>query len=593
MIQIAESTLRKHALAWSVIFVALMAYAAPYLLPVSPDSAVFRSGSLSALLLIACAYPIHHALSRFSLRELDYGILFAFIFSMCLGLGSELVVYDGLLPGWGSLIRRLAVPCMSTPFLGCLFSHIFSFHAKTQDSKRIQLPWLAYFALFVLCYGCVLLANFPGILNYDFEFEIEQFFTGEYWAHYPVFHSLLTGWLYSLGYALFGSMTAGAACFSIFQVLCMAAMYATVCRFVQRRLPRWCTFVLTACFALLPFHGLLTISTIKDALFAGLCVLLVIQLWAVFENPEQWLMSKRRALALVLTCTFIGLLRLNGVFAFLPAFLAVIVLCRSKRRRAALLCVIALATSTLTPKGLEIALGAHKGPSSEMMSVPCQQLMRTAEYAPLSEEEYAEINSWFSDATSRYRPHSADPAKGGNFAYERFVSDPGAFWSMYFHYGRLYPRIYLEAFLENCAGIWNPDDVSHSHAMDSEEWDYVYVKFGNIVPEFLGEIEARSYIPALQQLLYDVAHHAKHEQLPFISLLFRPSFYCYLLLLSTLYLACNRRKRAILPLLPIWGITLSLLFSACILVRYAYPIMTATPVLAALCFFAPAHQEVS
>ena len=117
MIQIAESTLRKHALAWSVIFVALMAYAAPYLLPVSPDSAVFRSGSLSALLLIACAYPIHHALSRFPLRELGYGILFAFIFSMCLGLGSELVVYDGLLPGWGSLIRRLAVPCMSTPFL--------------------------------------------------------------------------------------------------------------------------------------------------------------------------------------------------------------------------------------------------------------------------------------------------------------------------------------------------------------------------------------------------------------------------------------------------------------------------------------------
>lgn len=94
------------------------------------------------------------------------------------------------------------------------------------------------------------------------------------------------------------------------------------------------------------------------------------------------------------------------------------------------------------------------------MSIPCQQLMRTAERAPISEEEYAEINTWFSDQTHRYRPHSADPAKGGNFDYARYQADPSAYWSLYFRYLKRYPAIYLEAFLDNCMGLWYPDDMT-------------------------------------------------------------------------------------------------------------------------------------
>ena len=52
-----------------------------------------------------------------------------------------------------------------------------------------------------------------------------------------------------------------------------------------------------------------------------------------------------------------------------------------------------------------------------------------------------------------------------------------------------YPGIYLEAFLLNCAGIWNPDDISHSHAMDSEGWDFVYTKTEIIFPIEAGTLE--------------------------------------------------------------------------------------------------------
>ncbi|MFR5796407.1 MAG: hypothetical protein ACLUI3_13270 [Christensenellales bacterium] len=47
---------RRSAL-FTLVSVLAAAYAAPYLVPDSPDSLVFRDGILPALLLLAAAYP--------------------------------------------------------------------------------------------------------------------------------------------------------------------------------------------------------------------------------------------------------------------------------------------------------------------------------------------------------------------------------------------------------------------------------------------------------------------------------------------------------------------------------------------------------
>lgn len=60
-------------------------------------------------------------------------------------------------------------------------------------------------------------------------------------------------------------------------------------------------------------------------------------------------------------------------------------------------------------------------------------------------------------------------------------------------------------------GLWYPDDMSHSHSLDSEDWDYVYLKGGNIVPKILGDIDAKSYIPRLTRLLYLFTQSSRHE----------------------------------------------------------------------------------
>ena len=579
--------IRKYSKLLALFSVLGLIFAASYLIPDNPDSRIFRSGIAGVLLILAGFPAISRALNTHSLRQLLYGLCFALIFSFALSLGSELHVYEKLLPGMGSMLRRMTVPLMATPFLGALFSYAFAANLKIAAAKK-HAPWIAYFLLFTLCYGLVLLAYYPGIINYDFPSEYHQFVTGVYEAKHPVFHTMFSGALYQLGIALFGSQAAGAATYSAVQIMLLSAMYASAFVFIQRRLPGIVTFILALLLALLPFQGILAISTIKDSLFTGLCVLLCIELWSIAEDADAFFSSKLRMLRFLLICLFMALLRHNGIFAYLPAFISMIILSTRHRRSAITLSIISLLVCFAAPRSLEAATGAQKSPSSELMSIPCQQLMRVAEYGDVTEEEYAQINEWFANITYRYRPHYADTAKG-NLDMERYNANPGEFWQMYFKFARRNPSVYIEAFLENCAGIWYPDDTSHAHTMDSEQWDMVYLKTGNILPEELSELQAHSYLPKLKTFLFGFTHHSRHEQYPLLSLLMRPATYTYLLLFAIMYCFCKGEKRWALCLLPVCGIVFSLLFSACILVRYAYPFMTCVPIFLALILFADQH----
>lgn len=577
--------IRKHAAPLALLGVLSLLAAAPYLIPTDPDSAVFRSGTLGLALLCAAFIPVRRAFARSDGRSLLYGCAFAWVFAFCLGLGCELAFYGQLLPGMGSLIRRLAVPILATPVLGAFASALFAL-IPAEDGRRLRLPFGGVFLLLTLCYGAVLLALYPGVVSYDFAHEMRQFTTGVYEAAHPVFHTLFLGSLYALGEAVFGSMTAGAALYSAVQLLLLAAMLAWVCAFAARRIPPFVSLALVAFFALLPFHGVLAVSTAKDPLFSGLCAVLCALLWSVAEDPDAFLRSRFQKARFAACCLLMALLRHNGVFAFLPALLSLLALCRSSLRRAALFAAAALLLCVGVPKGLETMLGAQELPGSEMMSIPCQQLMRTGAQGGVTQEEREEISAWFSDALHRYRPHCADPAKGGNFDFARYQRNPRAFWSMYARYALNYPRVYLEAFLENCAGMWAPGDTSHAHSLSNEQNEYIYLN--TVYPFGEGEydIKARSLLPPLTRLLYRTMHKSKHESIPFLAALYCPATYSFTLLLATLLLAKRRRGRWALCLTPLWGIFVSVLFAAGVFIRYAYPLMVGVPVMLALVLFA-------
>jgi len=566
------------------------ALAAPYLLPANPDAALFRSGSLPLILLIMCGFPAKHALENHNSRSLIYGTVLAFIFAICLSIGSELQIYNQLLPGTGSLLRRIAVPCMITPLFSCLFSYLFTWQPQIAFSNKRPIPYSVFFLLISGAYFLVFLALYPGVISYDFQHEIKQFTEGVYSAAHPVFHTLFLGCIYRIGEQLFGSMTHGAALYSIIQFLLLAAIYAWACTFVQRRIPYRSVILTLAVFlAFLPFHGVLAVSTAKDPLFSGLCILLCLFVWEIAEDPHAFPQSRKQILRFVLCCLGMSLLRHNGIFAYFPACVSLLIICRRKQT-VAVVCM-SLAFSFLIPKGFEFAVGATKIPNSEMMSVPCQQLMRTANYPGLPEEEFQQIERWFPQATHTYRPHCADPAKGGNFNLTRFQQDPYDFWTTYIKYALKYPRIYLEAFLENSIGLWYPDDISHAHSLSNEEWEYIYLNTVYPFAENTYPIDPECKFPVLQKLLYATMHDSLHQLYPILSQLYCPAIYSFLLLLLTLRLCFQRRRNTALCTLPIWGIFISLFFAAGIFIRYTYPIMVSVPLLLALSYFSNSAND--
>ena len=64
-------------------------------------------------------------------------------------------------------------------------------------------------------------------------------------------------------------------------------------------------------------------------------------------------------------------------------------------------------------------------------------------------------------------------------------------------------------------------------------------------------------------------------------------------LFSPLLLLCRRQGRFALCLMPMAGLFISILFSAGVFVRYAYPLMACAPVLLALSLARPAPEDVA
>lgn len=115
----------------------------------------------AALLLLAAAYPVHAAFEKHPARALKYGLFLGLVFTFFLGVGSELMFYDQLLPGMGSLIRPLHRSLHGNSARRRAVFHLFALPRRAPGASRRQLPYLFYFLVFALSYGATLLCLLP------------------------------------------------------------------------------------------------------------------------------------------------------------------------------------------------------------------------------------------------------------------------------------------------------------------------------------------------------------------------------------------------------------------------------------------------
>jgi len=570
--------IRKHASLLALAAVLAGLFAASYLIPENPDSLVFRVGTLGTLLIAACYFPIRHALLHADPVTLVSGLGVGFLFSVALSLGSELYIYDGLLRGFGSMIRRLCVPFMAAPMIGGLFARILL--PVLPAGKPGRLPMKAFLLILLLCWLPLLLAYYPAALNYDLYEQFNQASSSQYSDYQPVLHTLLFTAAFRIG-DLIGSRTTGMLLLSLLQMTLFAASLSYSLCFLQRRgAPALAVYALTAVYALHPIFSVMSISTTKDTLFAAALLMLSLYVWEAIEAPEAFFRDKIRLSLFVLCSVVAALMRTNGIVVLAVTVVLLLIIMRGYRRQALALCLSCGGAAALTLAAITLTLAPAKVPSFQFYSLPAQQLVRAYNNAGLDEATRAEIASWYtSEEGLRVHPHLADPAKG-YLDRERIANHGNDFVALWAKAAPHALHEYVEAFLMLNVGSWYPDDLSHSTIYPDVSWnDKGYLQTQEYDMSEYG-VSSRSFLPKVRDFYERICRRNAYQKYPIISILFCTATPLWLTFLGCALLISRRAWRLLpAPLITIclWGSYL--VFGPCTLPRYMLPLFCFAPVL--------------
>lgn len=572
------SFIRRHAALAALCAMLLAAFAAPYLIPADPDSAVFRNGTLGLLLIAASAYPAFEAFSRADRRTLACGLVWGLLLSLAMGLGAELLHYDGLLAGMGSLVRRLTVPVMAAPLVGGVCARILLLRPREQ-ARPLRIPLPAYMLVILLCWLPVWLCFFPANIGYDFSGEYGQHLAGQYSSLHPLLHSVIQNGIITLGERLV-SRSFGLFLLTALQMLCLSAALALCCVFAQKRgAPAWALFAMTAFFALHPVFSVLAVSTTKDTMFTAAVIAYSLLLFELLEAPGEALARRRCRAAMIILSVLTALLRNNGAFALALSLPALIVAARGHRRQAALLSAAAVGACLGVYALLSAATDCQSMSSRQLLSLPAQQLVRAYNLSPaLTDEDRTEIESWYlTEDGLVLLPHLADPAKGYLDDDRLEAEGSGAFLSLWARHAGDSLQQYVEASLMLNIGSWYPDDLSHASIYPEHAWQeqgYLYL----CSP---GETEQGFHVtcclPRLRSLLKRICGFNRYQRVPLISLLFCPAIPFWALVFVCAALVARRQARLLPAVLAVLGLWFSYLLGACTLPRYMLPLFALAP----------------
>ncbi len=571
--------IRKYATPLALLAIGLGSVAAPFLIPENPDHAVFRSGSLGLILLLACISPLRKALRQASARQLLCGAAFGFLFSIALSLGSELCVYGGLLPGMGSMIRRIAVPIMAMPLFGILTARLFLLQPSAEKNNTIAFGH--YMMLFLICWLPLLIAYYPGMLNYDFHTEYDQFLARQWDNRHPLLYIVLCYGIFSLGHA-FSQPELAVFIVTLLRMTALAAALAYACVFAQRRrAPWWAMLSMTALYALLPVFSVMAVSSAKDTPFAAAVLMLSLLSWEALENPKAFFSSKPKQIIFIISVLFTWHMRKNGIAALcmLPLLVAA---CREARAQMARLCCLGVLLSALLAFSLNAILRPAEQPSFQTYSIPAQQLTRAYNLGDMTEAEREELRSWYVDSSwgLQLLPHLADAAKG-SLDPERLAREGDAFMDLWARVGKKNLRVYTEAFLLLNIGSWYPDDRTHATIYQPYGLDKGYLQTDEYDLSEHG-IKKHNLLPAVRNLTERICRRNEYQKYPVISQLLCTATPLWMILLSVFSLIAHRRGRLAFSSVGMLALWLSYLFGPCTLARYMLPLFCLAPAMLVL-----------
>lgn len=275
-----------------------------------------------------------------------------------------------------------------------------------------------------------------------------------------------------------------------------------------------------AFYALHPVFSVMSVSMTKDTLFAAAVLVFSLKTWEMIETPASFFANRRTCAFYVVLGVGSSLLRNNGVFALLLMFPALLITLRGFRRRVMRLYLFCGLGCAAVMGMLTLALHPESLPSFQLYSLPAQQLVRAYNSGTMSEEDQAEIRSWYlNDYGLVIHEHLADSAKG-NLDQSLLQGNGGEFLALWARHAKTYAHEYLEAFLMLNVGSWYPDDLSHSTIYPDVSYnDKGYLQLQEYDGSEYG-IETKSFLPAVRDFYERICRRNRYQRYPLLSPLF-------------------------------------------------------------------------
>ncbi len=476
----------------------------------------------------------------------------------------------------------------------------------TPRRRRREGKWYVY-VLFtagcLLCYLPYFLMYFPGWLNNDAVWQIEQILG---WTpgsnHHPYFHTLIMKCFFMAGYRLSGTYTGGAAFYTFSQVLIMAMVFGFFLYWLYKRGIRILWLILAfAFYAVLPVNGLLTICMGKDEFFTAALLFFA---WMTVEFDLDALteagrgkraeyahesrgrkkLNRRtilRGMAYFATGLLVCLLRSNGIFIF---FGTVFILIVSKKVKSGIfpartcVCGAAVLLCYMIWQGPVLhALDVEPPDTIEGLTMPVQHILCAyLKGGELTEEEIGMIDQVApaDQVGDYYNPWLFDIVK--NFIREEgnqqvIEDNKWAYFKLWLGVGLRNPFQYMVAEVRQTAGYW---------AYDVKDYERVYGEY-YMVDNPLG-------ITAQRKLFTYENELAMHDFLMGFQDLYNKvwslGLNTWLMVFGIAYLVYHRRS--VMIYVPFLMLLITLLLATPVYneFRYAYGLFAAFPILFAYSF---------
>lgn len=476
---------------------------------------------------------------------------------------------------------------LMTVFSGSLVYVFFLLSDKIFKTEKVKafgftkkndvLIFFAVFLILILCWAPYFLALYPGIFAYDNQWQYFMYIDHDISNHQPVIHTLIFGLLVSGFENITGSINKGMAAYSVFQMLVMGLGSAYIPYKIYKRSESRVLFIFSIAFlALYPVFVIFVFTGTKDSIFSlALADFMILNL-DLFEDADLFFEKKRNSVLWLILIFIIYSFRGNAVYAMIPvlpfAVVFIVKKCRKYKNRALSLILFAMAIFIFYSGPFTAIFAKEKVSKAEMLSVPCQQLVRVYTYRndelPEEEkkvfEEFFDSDKWY----GYYVPEIADAAKG-RLNVDVFDARKGDFIKLWTSWLKKYPGEYVDSFLENTYGFWYvwPKYVLYSYGQE-----------GYTVMHPMEPVVLNSKLPALFNALCTFENGNLVMKNVFVSWLFAPATFLLVSLFAIAFMLKNKKFSIMIPVLFMALLWCTYLLGPVALVRYVLFLFIMLPV---------------